>query len=102
MTHTKRRVSHLSQEDGRKYSNTSTVAAYGVVISHRSGETEDTFLADLAVGSGAGQVKTGSLSRSERTAKYNRLMAIEAELSALQDENLYAGKAPYAHHRACQ
>jgi enolase len=55
-------------------------AGYGVVISHRSGETEDTFIADFAVGTGAGQIKTGSLCRSERTAKYNRLLAIEREL----------------------
>jgi enolase len=55
-------------------------AGYGTVISHRSGETEDTTIADLAVATGAGQIKTGSLSRSERNAKYNRLTAIEAEL----------------------
>ncbi|MCC5805634.1 MAG: phosphopyruvate hydratase [Opitutales bacterium] len=55
-------------------------AEYGVVISHRSGETEDAFIADLAVGTGAGQIKTGSLCRSERIAKYNRLLAIEQEL----------------------
>jgi enolase len=52
-------------------------AGYGVVISHRSGETEDTFIADLAVGVNAGQIKTGSLSRSDRTAKYNQLLRIE-------------------------
>ena len=55
-------------------------AAYGVVISHRSGETEDPFIADLAVGTDAGQIKTGSLCRSERNAKYNRLLVIEKEL----------------------
>jgi enolase len=55
-------------------------AGYGVVISHRSGETEDTTIADLAVATTAGQIKTGSLSRSDRTAKYNRLMAIEEQL----------------------
>jgi enolase len=55
-------------------------AGYGTVISHRSGETEDSFIADLAVGTAAGQIKTGSLSRSERIAKYNRLLAIEKEL----------------------
>ncbi|MGC1758130.1 MAG: phosphopyruvate hydratase [Candidatus Cybelea sp.] len=55
-------------------------AGFGTVISHRSGETEDTTIADLAVATGAGQIKTGSLSRSERTAKYNRLMAIEEQL----------------------
>jgi enolase len=57
-------------------------AGYGAVISHRSGETEDTFIADLAVGTGAGQIKTGSLCRSERIAKYNRLLVIERELGA--------------------
>jgi enolase len=55
---------------------------YGTVISHRSGETEDTFIADLAVATGTGQIKTGSVSRSERIAKYNRLLLIEAELGA--------------------
>jgi enolase len=55
-------------------------AGYGAVISHRSGETEDAFIADLAVGTGAGQIKTGSLCRSERIAKYNRLLVIEKEL----------------------
>jgi enolase len=55
-------------------------AGYGAVISHRSGETEDAFIADLAVGTGAGQIKTGSACRSERIAKYNRLLAIEQEL----------------------
>jgi enolase len=55
-------------------------AGYGAVISHRSGETEDAFIADFAVGTGAGQIKTGSLCRSERIAKYNRLLAIEREL----------------------
>jgi enolase len=55
-------------------------AAYGTVISHRSGETEDTFVADLAVAVNAGQIKTGSVSRSERTAKYNQLLRIEEEL----------------------
>ena len=55
-------------------------AGYGTIISHRSGETEDTFVADLAVAVNAGQIKTGSLSRSERTAKYNQLLRIEEEL----------------------
>ncbi|MBM4287842.1 MAG: phosphopyruvate hydratase [Deltaproteobacteria bacterium] len=55
---------------------------YRAVISHRSGETEDTFIADLAVATGVGQIKTGSLSRSERVAKYNRLLIIEEELGA--------------------
>lgn len=55
-------------------------SGYRTVISHRSGETEDAFIADFAVGTGAGQIKTGSLCRSERIAKYNRLLAIEREL----------------------
>jgi enolase len=55
-------------------------AGWGVVISHRSGETEDTTIADLAVAWNAGQIKTGSLSRSERIAKYNRLLRIEEDL----------------------
>ncbi|MGC9605747.1 MAG: phosphopyruvate hydratase [Minisyncoccia bacterium] len=54
-------------------------AGYAPVVSHRSGETEDTIIADFAVGTGAGRIKTGSLSRSERTAKYNRLLHIEEE-----------------------
>jgi enolase 1/2/3 len=62
-------VIQLAQQEG-----------YGVVISHRSGETADTFIADLAVATNAGQIKTGSLSRSERVEKYNRLLAIEREL----------------------
>lgn len=59
------------------------------VISHRSGETEDTFIADLAVATGAGQIKTGSLSRSDRVAKYNQLLRIEEELG---DGAVYAGR----------
>ena len=58
-------------------------AGYGVVISHRSGETEDTFIADLSVASGAGQIKTGSASRTDRTAKYNQLLRIAEELGDL-------------------
>ncbi|HEX5388051.1 MAG TPA: phosphopyruvate hydratase [Gemmatimonadales bacterium] len=58
-------------------------SAYGVVISHRSGETEDTFIADLAVASGAGQIKTGSASRTDRIAKYNQLLRIAEELGEL-------------------
>ena len=53
---------------------------FGTIISHRSGETEDTFIADLSVGLNAGQIKTGSLSRSERLCKYNQLLRIEEEL----------------------
>ena len=55
-------------------------AGFGVICSHRSGETEDSFIADLAVGTGAGQIKTGSLSRSDRIAKYNQLLRIEEQL----------------------
>ena len=62
---------------------------YSVIISHRSGDTEDTFIADLAVATGAGQIKTGSLSRSERVAKYNRLLRIESSL----DNSRYLGLA---------
>jgi len=65
-------------------------AGYGAVISHRSGETEDTTIADLAVATGAGQIKTGSLCRSERTAKYNQLLRIEERLG---DRARYAGDA---------
>ena len=63
---------------------------YAVVISHRSGETEDTTIADLAVGTGAGQIKTGGLCRSDRIAKYNRLLYIE---SLLEAEAVYRGTA---------
>lgn len=58
------------------------MAGYAAVISHRSGETEDTFIADIAVGTNSGQIKTGSLSRSDRIAKYNRLLNIEAGLGS--------------------
>jgi enolase len=61
---------------------------YSVVVSHRSGETEDTTIADLAVATNAGQIKTGSLSRGERTAKYNQLLRIEEELG---DDAVYPG-----------
>ncbi|MXX23565.1 MAG: phosphopyruvate hydratase, partial [Rhodospirillales bacterium] len=61
---------------------TAAAAGLGVIVSHRSGETEDTTIADLAVGTGSGQIKTGSLARGERTAKYNRLLAIEDELGS--------------------
>jgi len=68
-------------------------AGYTVVISHRSGETEDTTIADLAVGTAAGQIKTGSLCRSDRVAKYNRLLRIEAELGSLVAP--YNGRAEF-------
>jgi enolase len=65
-------------------------AAYGIILSHRSGETEDTTIADLAVGTSAGQIKTGSASRSDRVAKYNQLLRIEEELGT---SARYAGRA---------
>jgi enolase len=71
--------------------------AYTAVMSHRSGETEDTTIADLAVATAAGQIKTGSASRSDRTAKYNQLLRIE---EALGSEATYAGRAALAHLKA--
>ena len=68
-------------------------AGYRAVISHRSGETEDTFIADLAVATGVGQIKTGAPARSERVAKYNQLLRIEEELG---DKARYAGRAAVA------
>jgi enolase len=68
------------------------VSGYGAVISHRSGETDDTTIADLAVATGVGQIKTGSASRGERVAKYNRLLAIEREL---ESKARYAGNTVY-------
>ena len=68
----------LAQENG-----------YTAVISHRSGETEDTTIADIAVATNAGQIKTGSLSRTDRVAKYNQLLRIEEELG---DDAVYGGK----------
>ena len=65
---------------------------YGVVISHRSGETEDTTIADLSVATGAGQIKTGSLCRSDRVAKYNQLLRIEEQLG---DAAVYAGRSAF-------
>jgi enolase len=67
-------------------------SSYGAIISHRSGETEDTFIADLAVATGVGQIKTGSASRSDRTAKYNQLLRIHEELG---DVAHYVGGALY-------
>ena len=66
---------------------------YASIISHRSGETADTFIADLAVATGAGQIKTGSASRSERIAKYNQLLRIEEQLG---DGAIFAGKSTFA------
>jgi enolase len=67
-------------------------AGYSAVVSHRSGETEDTTIADLVVATGTGQIKTGSLSRSDRVAKYNRLMKIEEELGGVAR---YAGRSAF-------
>ena len=67
------------------------------IISHRSGETEDTFIADLAVATNAGQIKTGAPARSERVAKYNQLLRIEEEL---QDAALYAGRSAFPRFKA--
>ena len=67
-------------------------AGYTAVISHRSGETEDSTIADIAVGTNAGQIKTGSLSRSDRMAKYNQLLRIEEDLGDMAE---YPGRAAF-------
>ena len=72
--------------------DTADAARYAAVVSHRSGETEDSTIADIAVATAATQIKTGSLSRSDRVAKYNRLLRIEAELGAVR----YAGRGAFA------
>lgn len=72
--------------------NLAKANGYSAVVSHRSGETEDTTIADLAVATGTGQIKTGSLSRSDRVAKYNRLLKIEDELG---DKAIYAGRSAF-------
>jgi len=69
-------------------------AGYTTVISHRSGETEDATIADIAVATNAGQIKTGSLSRSDRLAKYNQLIRIEEELGEIA---VYPGKNAFNH-----
>ncbi len=66
-----------------------TKAGYTSIISHRSGETEDTTIADFVVGTGTGQIKTGSLSRTDRVAKYNQLLRLEEELGK---KAVYRGK----------
>jgi enolase len=68
-------------------------AGYATVISHRSGETEDTTIADLAVATNAGQIKTGSLCRTDRVAKYNQLLRIERQLAS---RAVYPGKAAFS------
>ncbi|MCU1439112.1 MAG: phosphopyruvate hydratase [Rhodoglobus sp.] len=72
-------------------------AGYTAIISHRSGETEDTFIADLAVATDAGQIKTGAPARSDRVAKYNQLLRIEEELG---DAAVYAGRAAFPRFRS--
>ncbi|MFL5778976.1 MAG: hypothetical protein ACJ761_08545, partial [Chloroflexota bacterium] len=67
-------------------------AGWTAIVSHRSGETEDTTIADLVVAMGTGQIKTGAPSRSERVAKYNRLLRIEGELG---DGAVYLGRAAF-------
>jgi enolase len=67
-------------------------AGYTSIISHRSGETEDSLIADIAVGTNAGQIKTGSLSRSDRIAKYNQLLRIEEDLG---DVASYPGREAF-------
>lgn len=78
--------------------NTALRAGYTAVLSHRSGETEDSTIADIAVATGCGQIKTGSLSRSDRLAKYNQLIRIEEELG---DTAVYAGKSIFKHLCCC-
>jgi enolase len=67
-------------------------AGYGTIISHRSGETEDTTIADLAVGTAAGQIKTGSASRTDRNAKHNQMLRIQQELGKAAT---YAGRKAF-------
>ena len=72
--------------------NMAKCAAYAAVISHRSGETEDSTIADIAVGLNAGQIKTGSMSRSDRMAKYNQLLRIEEHLAGAA---VYPGRTAF-------
>ena len=75
--------------NARCHAHGESAAGYASIISHRSGETEDTTIADLAVGTAAGQIKTGSASRTDRVSKYNQLLRIEEELGSGAK---YAGK----------
>lgn len=77
--------------------DTARQAGWTVIVSHRSGETEDTTIADLAVATNSGQIKTGAPSRSERVAKYNQLLRIEDELGK---SAVYAGKTVFSHHKS--
>ena len=76
--------------------NDSYAAGWGVMVSHRSGETEDTFIADLSVGLRSGQIKTGAPARSERLAKLNQILRIEESLGA---DAIYAGKDFHTAHQ---
>ena len=78
----------------RRALDTARAAAWGAVMSHRSGETEDTTIADLSVGWDVRQIKTGAPARSERVAKYNRLLRIEAELNGAA---AYAGASAFGY-----
>ena len=80
----------LADRDPGRPSRWRTSAAYKAVMSHRSGETEDSTIADLAVATNCGQIKTGSLARSDRLAKYNQLLRIEEQLG---DAAIYAGRS---------
>jgi enolase len=71
-------------------------AGYAAIVSHRSGETEDVTIADLAVATNAGQIKTGSASRTDRIAKYNQLLRIEEDLG---EAGVYLGKTALAQFR---
>ena len=81
---------HVAEAETLDAVNTAHKAAYTAVMSHRSGETEDSTIADLAVATNCGQIKTGSLSRSDRLAKYNQLIRIE---EGLGPQARYAGRS---------
>ena len=74
------KICELSGHDQMRLRSIAKKANFKTIISHRSGDTEDTFIADLAVATMSSQIKTGSLARSERVAKYNRLLRVEEEL----------------------
>lgn len=84
-------LDHVADLLARSRANTAYGLNWGVFVSHRSGETIDDFIADVAVGLRAGHIKCGAPCRGERVAKYNRLMDIERELLATGEEVLYAG-----------
>ncbi len=84
---------HKKRENGKQRVGLATRHAYTSVMSHRSGETEDATIADLAVATNCGQIKTGAPARSDRVAKYNQLLRIEALLG---DDAAYRGRAALA------